>query len=47
MASRKLDDVLSVRVTKKTKEALRKMAEDQERRLGDILRKKFKEMLEE
>lgn len=46
MASRKLDDVLSVRVTKEMKEALRKMAEDQERRLGDILRKVLAELLD-
>lgn len=46
MKKKKLDVILSIRVTKEMKEALYKIAEDQDRRIGDILRKALAELLD-
>jgi hypothetical protein len=46
MKDEKLTVVLGIRVTEKMKEALCKMAHDEERRLSDILRKELQELLE-
>lgn len=47
MKEEKLEEYLSLRVTRKMKEKLLKMAEDQGRRWADMVRRKIEELLEQ
>ena len=47
MKGEKLEEHLSLRVTARMKERLLKMAEDQNRRWSDMVRRKIEELLQE